>query len=154
MKWWIGFVIAAVIPASAQAHWQFTKWQMTPTEVITASKGTARPGGGDASAQEDGFRHVIGNYAAGSFIFEVSYWFDSTGLTKVTMSQNDDAKCLDLQRELTTKYGKPLEYEGGSVERRVWADKPNGNRVVLISSNLAFCELQYAPLVSKAGAGL
>jgi hypothetical protein len=116
--------------------------------------GTARKGEGDASAQGDATRQVIGDYAAGSFKFAVSYWFDGSGLARVTMSQKDDAMCRELQRDLTAKYGEPVEYEGGSVQRRMWADKPSGNRVVLISTNLAFCELQYAPLVSQAGAGL
>lgn len=154
MRKWIVFMAAALTAMPAQAHWQFTKWHMAPAEVIAASKGTARPGTGDASVQGDTFRKVIGDYAVGSFNFKVSYWFDASGLVQVTMSQHDDTKCRELQRDLTAKYGEPVEYEGGSVQRRMWADKPSGNRIVLISSNLSFCELQYAPLVSQAGAGL
>ncbi|SFR81524.1 hypothetical protein [Sphingomonas jatrophae] len=154
MKKWLIAVAAVSASVPAQAHWQFTKWGMTPTQVITVSNGMARKGEGDASAQGDATREVVGDYAAGSFKFAVSYWFDGTGLTRVTMSQHDDAACRELQRDLTAKYDEPVEYEGGSVQRRMWADKPSGNRVVLISSNLAFCELQYAPLVSRAGAGL
>jgi hypothetical protein len=151
--WWATVGLIG-LSTPTQAHWQWSRWGMTPVQVVAASGGTARMGAGDRSAQGDITRDVIGSYQAGSFQFEASYWFDGSGLTKVTMSQHDDAKCLDLQRDLTAKYGKPLEYEGGSVERRMWADKPNENRVVLITSNLAFCELQYAPLVSQAGAGL
>jgi hypothetical protein len=154
MRNWIIAVAAISAAAPAQAHWQFTRWGMTPAQVMAASSGTARKGEGDASAQGDATRQVVGDYAAGSFKFAVSYWFDGSGLARITMSQKDDAMCRELQRDLTARYGEPVEYEGGSVQRRMWADKPSGNRVVLISTNLAFCELQYAPLVSQAGAGL
>ncbi len=138
----------------AQAHWQFTRWKMTPEQVVAASGGTAELGSGERSVQGDAIKGAVGTYSAGDYQFAVNYWFKPSGLSGVSLMLRDDAQCLALQRDLLAKYGEPVERSGGSVQRRMWADEATSNRVVLISTGLGFCELQYAPLVSEGGAGL
>lgn len=148
-------VLAACICAlPAQAHWQFTKWAMTPEQVVAASGGTAQLGSGEKSVQGDAVKGAVGRYEAGDYKFAVNYWFNASGLSGVSLSLKDDDQCLALQRDLLAKYGEPVERSGGSVQRRMWADRTASNRVVLITTGLGFCELQYAPLVSQGGAGL
>jgi len=144
----------AVIAAPAHAQWQWTKWGMTPTQVIAAGKGQARAAEGDKSSQGDATRDVAGEYSVGHRTFKVSFWFDAGGLEKVTLSPIGEHRCLDLRRDLLAKYGEPVERSPRSVERLMWADKVSGNRVVIIIDGDNFCELQYAPLVSRAAAGL
>jgi len=157
-KWTYAGAIAAIsISMPAKAHWQYTKWDMTPVQVIAASKGSAKSAAGDMSAQKDKTRDVDGTYVTGDRTFDVSFWFAEGLLKLVTLSPAGgpgERRCLDLKRDLLAKYGEPIERSPGSVERSMWADKPTGNRVVIISSGDDFCELQYAPLISAAGSGL
>ena len=147
-------VVAMAVAVPANAHWQFTKWEMTPEQVIAASAGTAQLGSGEKSAQGDATKGAVGSYIAGGYQFSVNYWFNASGLSGVGLMLRDDNQCLALQRDLLAKYGEPVERSGGAVQRRMWADKEASNRVVLISTGMGFCELQYAPLLSRAGAGL
>lgn len=150
----IAFVIGALaLAAPAQAHWQYTTWGMTPEQVVAASAGAAELGSGEISAQGDAKKGAIGRYSAGDYQFSVSFWFNSTGLSTVSLTMRNDVQCLGLQRDLLAKYADPIEQSGGAVQRRMWADRAANNRVVLISTG-SFCELQYAPLVSRSGSGL
>ena len=147
-------MLAAIVASPASAHWQYTKWGMTPDQVIAASGGSVQRGNGDRSVQGDATRGATGTYVAGDLTFNANFWFGAKGLASTTLSLKDDDKCKDVQRDLLAKYGTPVEFSGGSVQRRMWADKSTGNRVVLISTGLGYCELQYAPLISDAAAGL
>lgn len=154
MRRWIIAVLATWVAEPAQADWQYTKWGMTPDQVVAASKGTAELGSGEMSAQGDAKKGATGRYAAGDYQFSVNFWFNGTGLSAVSLSLRNDAQCLALQRDLLAKYGDPVERSGGPVPRQMWADRAASNRVVLITTGLGYCELQYAALVSQAGAGL
>lgn len=145
-------VVLAAVPASA--HWQYARWGMTPVQVVAASGGKAQAASGDKSAQGDVNRDAAGAYSVGGRSFRTSFWFDASGLEKVTLSPDGEPRCLDLRRDLLAKYGEPVERNPGSVERLMWADKAAGNRIVIITDGDSFCELQYAPLVSKAAVGL
>ena len=154
MRNWVFAGVALLAAVPAQAHWQYTRWGMTPTQVIASSKGQARAAEGDKSAQGDATRDVAGEYSVGERTFKASFWFDASGLQEVTLSPAGEPHCLELRRDLLAKYGEPVERSFGSVQRLMWADKPSGNRVVVITDGDGFCELQYAPLVSRTGSGL
>lgn len=148
----LAMVCACLIATPASAHWQFTTWGMTAEQVIAASNGSAHVGSGATSAQGDAKLGAAGTYVSGEYQFTVNYWFGSAGLSMVSLSLRSDPQCRALQRDLLAKYGEPVEISPSGM-RRMWADQANGNRVVLISTS-GFCELQYAPLISAAGAGL
>ena len=146
--------LALIVAMPAQAHWQYAKWGMTPAQVVSSSGGNAKPAGDDRSTQGDATREVEAAYLTGDRAFRTSFWFAANVLTKVTLSPTGEWRCLDLRRDLLAKYGEPVERDPGSVERLMWADKLSNNRVVIILDGDGFCELQYAPLVSRAGVGL
>lgn len=146
--------MALLATTPVQAHWQYAKWGMTSAQVIEASGGKAKATPGDKSAQGDTTREVEADYSAGDRALRASFWFDASGLQKVTLSPTGEPGCLDLRRDLLAKYGSPVERNPGLVERLMWADKLSNNRIVIILDGDSFCELQYAPLVSRAGAGL
>lgn len=153
-KVYLAAACLAAIATPAHAQWQWAKWGMTPTQVITASKGQAQMAAGDKSAQGDTTRDVTSRYSAGDRTFDVSFWFDADGLQSVTLSPTGEHRCLSLRRDLLARYGEPVERSVRSVERLMWADRPSGNRVVIIIDGDDFCELQYGPLLSRASAGL
>lgn len=145
----------AAIASPAGAHWQFTKWGMTPAQVIEASNGTASVGDGAKSGRGDDTVEAIGTYVAGETSFTAKFWFGHQGLSMVALQLRDDGKCLDVQRDLLAKYGEPVERTGGSgLQRRMWVDSPSGNRVGLLNTDVGFCQVEYSPLVSSTGAGL
>ena len=124
------FALAAVALAGpASAHWQFTKWGMTPAQVISASQGAAASVPPEKSVQGDLMKAAVGQYTAGAYQFDVGYWFNASGLSLVDMWLSGETKCLSLQRDLIAKYGEPLERSGG---RSMWADRAAENRVVFI----------------------
>ena len=145
----------ATIASPAGAHWQFTKWGMTPAQVIEASNGTASVGDGAKAGRGDDTVAAIGTYVAGEATFTTKFWFGHQGLSMVALQLRDDGKCLDVQRDLLAKYGEPVEKTGGSgLQRRMWADRPSGNRIGLLTTDVGFCQVEYSPLVSSTGAGL
>ena len=152
--WQIVLVAMAGAAAPAEAHWQYSRWGMTPDQLITASAGAAVQGSGATSAQGNAVMGAQGRYTTGIYNFDADFWFGASGLSMVSLKLRDNVQCLGLQRDLLAKYGEPVEKTGGAVQRRMWPDKTANNRVVLITTDLNFCELQYAPLVSGAGAGL
>jgi hypothetical protein len=154
LKWIIAAVGISSFATPVEAHWQWTRWGMTPAQVVAASTGSAELGSGEKSVQGDATKGAVGRYEAGDYHFGVNYWFNTSGLSMVSLSLHDDAQCLGLQRDLLAKYGDPVEHSGGAFQRRMWADKTASNRVVLVSTEVGFCELQYAALVSQAGAAL
>lgn len=145
-------LIAGIGPADA--HWQYTKWGMSAEQLLSASEGSATVGSGVKSVQGDAVKGASGRYATGSYNFDADFWFGASGLSMVSLKMRDNVQCLGLQRDLLAKYGEPVEKTGGAVQRRMWPDKAANNRVVLITTDLNFCELQYAPLVSEASSGL
>lgn len=154
MKKWIVAVATLAVAARAQADWQYTRWGMKPAQVIATSSGLVHAGSGEKSAQDSTTQGAAGTYAVADLTFEAAFYFDAKGLQTVGLSLHNDQQCLALQRDLLAKYGEPVEKTGGSVQRRMWADRAHGNRVALVTTDLAFCQLIYAPLISAAGAGL
>jgi hypothetical protein len=144
---------AAGSPASA--NWQYTRWGMTPAEVIDASKGKAAAGDGTKAAKGDDRVEAMGSYDAGETTFVAKFWFGHQGLSAVVLQLRDYDRCLAVQRDLLAKYGEPVEKTGGGdIQRRMWADGQNGNRVAMLNTSVGFCQVEYSPLVSATGAGL
>ena len=145
----------AVIASPAGAHWQFTRWGMTPSQVIEASNRTASAGDGAKAARGDDTVDAVGTYVAGATTFTTKFWFGQQGLSTVALQLNDYDKCLDVQRDLLAKYGEPVEKTGDAdIQRRMWVDKAGGNRVALLNTSIGLCQVDYSALVSSTGAGL
>lgn len=145
---------ACVVASPAAANWQYTRWGMTPDEVIAASGGAATAGSGERSVQGDQIKGAVGSYISGTYRFGLTFWFGESGLSTVSLGLDDDAQCLLVHRDLLARYGEPVEQSGRAVGRTMWADREGGNRVTMILTGLGFCELQYAPLASSNAQGL
>lgn len=147
--------VCVLLPAPASAHWQWTRWGMTPDQVIAASKGTARAGTGEKSAQGDGTVGVIGSYDAGGRVFTAKFYFQSGLLAYVVLGSRDWQACLQTVRDLQAVYGKPIEWsDGGAASNATWLDQARGNRVKIVVVPDVYCEVQYSPIASAAASGL
>jgi hypothetical protein len=139
--------------APARADWQFTKWGMTPAQVVKASKGTARsatPEETSASApvgSNEAVLAIIPAYSSGDLQFLVRFYFDRSGkLCRVGLKLLSPDKGFDLQNALIGKYGKPTipDDDGG-----VWlTDRDH----IALSREVGI--LQYAARATASSGGL
>ncbi len=153
--WQISLVVVVGIAAPAEAHWQYTRWGMTPDQVIVASKGAASRSDPAADATlRIGTKEAVGTYSANGQSMKASFWFKSGKLNQVNLSSEDEDACFALNRDLVGVYGQPTSRSGGMIATNVWLDKARGNRIQFSNWGTAGCDLIYAPLPTAAATGL
>ena len=148
--------------------WEYTKWGMTPQQVVSASKNLATEAS-DLRPDSDGnVTKLIAPYQSGKFSFEAQFGFDVTDrLASVTLVLNDKSAgmdmgadmnmdhgvCYDLLVSVNTAYGPPQG--GGSAHMQysieTWQDRKNKNTVTYTVLDRAGCYVQYSVL-KPAGA--
>src|SRR5687767_3036595 len=113
------FVVWLVPPVSAD--WEFTKWGMSPEQVIQASKGQARPPG-----PEEDISSVLltQDWQSGRFPFTVSYIFKkATGgqrLSEVKLQLQNTQLRGQLLDALKKRYGTPRDERKGPISLVEW----------------------------------
>jgi hypothetical protein len=166
----IVLVLACCGASAAKADWKYTKWGMTPQQVISASNNQAREGS-DLRPDSDGnVSKLVAPYQSGKFPFEAQFGFDAGDrLSSVTLVLNDksasmdmdmgaDMKmdqggCHDLQVSVDAEYGSP---QGGGAADMVynietWQDQKNKNNVKYTVLYGTGCYVQYSA-IKPAGA--
>ena len=177
----VGIVLALACcgASAAKADWEYTRWGMTPQEVVSASKNLAKEGA-DLHADSDGnVTKLVAPYQSGKFSFEAQFGFDAADrLSSVTLVLNDKSTdmdmdsmdmddksmhmhehehmdrgvCHDLDLSLNTTFGPP-PYHGAShlyaIEK--WQDQKNKNNVDYHALYQVGCYVQYSAIKS-AGA--
>ena len=80
----------AGLEAQAKADWEYTKWGMTPQQVVSASKNLATESS-DLHPDSDGnVTKLVAPYQSGKFSFEAQFGFDAADrLASVTLVLND-----------------------------------------------------------------
>ena len=144
------FLICLSFPA--EANWQYTQWDMTPAQVIAASRGSVHQvAGGDRVLGSD--LGAEGTYSAQGFDFKSQFYFDNTGRLRVVKLTLMQQRCTDLQQSLRGIYGLSVE---SSPKNMVWHDTEKGNRVRLTNMpDLSInCYILYTPLGSSGAGGL
>jgi hypothetical protein len=122
--------LALSVP-SASADWQYTKWGMTQSQVIAASKGEARkiePGPNYVCNDDRIPFAAIESKSVGQFKFSVTFCSDKPGgpLKAVRLGYRDSVPFLKSQ--LLSQYGNPASDRGGDT---IWVDQKSGNSVDL-----------------------
>ena len=81
----------------AKADWEYTKWGMTPEQVVSASKNLAKEGS-DLHPDSDGnVTKLVAPYRSGKFSFEAQFGFDAADkLSSVTLVLNDKSASMDM----------------------------------------------------------
>src|ERR1700722_43401 len=175
----LGIVLALACcgASAAKADWEYTKWGMTPQQVVSASKNLAKAGS-DLHPDSDGnVTKLVAPFQSGKFSFEAQFGFDAADrLSSVTLVLNDKSTdmdmdsmemdhksmhmdmntdqgiCHDLDVSLNTAYGPP-PYHGAShlyaIEK--WQDQKNKNNVDYHALYQVGCYVQYSAIKS-AGA--
>jgi hypothetical protein len=94
----------------ARADWQYTKWGMTPEQVIEASGGSVSkiPEAQRKGRSRPNFIGLLsGAYSAGDFQFKVDFQFSRNLLEMIGMNLIAYDRCERLKNTLLSKYGAP-----------------------------------------------
>ena len=147
--------------------WEYTKWGMTPQQVVSASKNLATEAS-DLRPDSDGnVTKLVAPYQSGKFPFEAQFGFDAADrLSSVTLVLNDKSAgmdmgadtnmdhgvCDDLLVSVNTAYGPP---QGGSSVHmhysiETWQDQKNKNNVIYTMLDGVGCYVQYSAIKSAA----
>ena len=147
--------------------WEYTKWGMTPQQVVSASNNLATEAS-DLRPDSDGnVTKLIAPYQSGKFSFEAQFGFDATDrLASVTLVLNDKSAgmdmgadmnmdqgvCYDLLVSVNTAYGPPQG--GGSAHMQysieTWQDLKNKNNLTYTVLDGVGCYVQYSAIKSAA----
>ncbi len=166
----LGIVLALVCcgASAAKADWEYTKWGMTPQQVVSASKNLTRVSS-DLHPDSDGnVTKLVAPYQSGKFSFEAQFGFDATDrLSSVTLVLNDKSAGMDmdmdmgadmknmekgvcraLQVSVKSAHGPPQG--GGSAHMQysieTWQDQSNKNNVTYTVLNGVGCYVQYSAI--------
>jgi len=158
--------------SAAKADWEYTKWGMTPGQVVSAAKNRTKKSS-DLHPDSDGnVTKLVAPYQNGKFSFEAQFGFDAADrLSSVTLVLNDKSAgmdmdmgadmnmnmdkggCHDLQVSVKTTYGPPQG--GGSAHMQysieTWQDRKNKNNVTYTVLDGVGCYVQYSA-IKPAGA--
>lgn len=144
--------------APAKADWQYTRWGMSPQEVVAASKGASRldraPPGHEVF---DASLGASGGYETQGYTFRSEFYFDGAQRLKgIRLMLTDFSKCDSLLDLLLGLYGS-----SGGIDKfgASWVDVSNGNKVRLtkmggIGTSAPTCFVAYSPLSGSGALGL
>jgi hypothetical protein len=147
-------IVLLLTPRTAYADWQYTKWGMSPEEVVAASNGNAqllpdteakksRATDNDFITLAKAVRSVNGER------FSVSFNFikHSKRLQMVSLDAVDVSRCTMYKSYLFHRYGAPAvsEFDGTLL---IWRDPPSGNAVDWVYSPPEFCTIRIEPINS------
>lgn len=150
-------------PGAANAHWQFTRWGMTPEAVIAASKGTATattPEERDSQRESrSGLAPVLkAPWQSGKFRFTAFFFFEpESELARISLKLEDPSLALELIGALRGKYGEPdSKSESEVFELLVWRTRDDQVSCLRVGTSLATvtASVRYQPRVSEHGRGL
>ena len=151
--------------------WEYTKWGMTPQQVVSASKNLATEDSDPRPDSDGNVTKLVAPYQSGKFSFEAQFGFDATDrLASVTLVLNDRSAgmdmdagagadtnmdhgvCYDLRVSVNTAYGPPQG--GGSAHMlygiETWQDQKNKNNVIYTVLDGVGCYVQYSAIKSAA----
>lgn len=147
----------ALMASPASADWQYTRWGMTPAQVVTASQGAVQIKTGTEGDRVFGADlGAAGTYSAAGFDFTTQFYFDAAERLKGVRLHTDFARCAELKDTMAGLYGPngALDRMGGR-----WVDVENNNNVRLtmmaaLPSVEAQCFLVYSPITTTGASGL
>jgi hypothetical protein len=98
--------LAVFATSSAYADWQYTRWGMTPEEVIEASQGEAGPSSNPRCMNEGKEPTLAAPFQTGEFVFEAIFCFKNNLLDWIVLVLADESKSSRLFSSMEGVYGK------------------------------------------------
>lgn len=150
--------IAAAWPAAAAADWQYTKWNMTPQQVIKAGQGAPKPVSGEEAKQKQRGKSIVklkAPFKSGNMSFMAYFHFDpkTDGLVMVVLSIDEVGQGGYLRAQLMSKYGEPNDTQIQEFSQTGFYTWLADDLVTLMISD-SFANLFYEPRVNPNNQGL
>lgn len=137
----------------AGADWQYTKWGMTPEQVVRASKGAAVTNTDRMLDAGEIRTQLVAPYQSQGFAFRASFMFGPDNKLRSVQLALQNASCPALVGSLTNTYGPQQSKSRSSIVKfDRWWDQKNGNDVVY-SEIGSSCFVQYGPLAMPGKPG-
>lgn len=143
------------LPASGNAHWQYTRWHMSPAEVVKAAKNQTKPAANSRGRSTIHSRNLLDStYQFDRFIFDVHFLFNPQDkLTSVSLALVNSADCYALKRQLSDTYGPSTGTNSGLMDMAKWWDRKNGNVLMLLRIGEKSCNLEYSEFAEGGSPG-
>jgi hypothetical protein len=94
----LGILLALVCCGAAKADWEYTKWGMTPQEVVGASNNLAKASTDPHPDSDGNVTKLVAPYKSGKFAFEAQFAFDAANkLASVTLVLNDKSTHMEME---------------------------------------------------------
>jgi hypothetical protein len=141
------------------ADWQYTKWGMTPEQVIDASGGSVSkiPEEQQKERSRSGFLGKLsGSYTTGDFHFGVDFQFSKNKLEMIALTPTEYDRCKRLQSALLAQYGSPWENRSDRYgPNLIWLDRAHGNTISFSHvPSVSLCHILYERLEIGGAKGL
>jgi hypothetical protein len=170
----VGIALALVCcgASAAKANWEYTKWGMTPGQVVSAAKNLTRKSSDPHPDSDGNVTKLVAPYRSGKFSFEAQFGFDAADrLSSVTLVLNDkfagmdmnmgadmnmnmdQGGCRDLLASVKAIYGPRQGGRSAHMQYSIqtWRDQKNKNNVTYAVLDRAGCYVQYSA-IKPAGA--
>jgi hypothetical protein len=138
--------LLAVAAGPAAADWYYTRWGMTPEEVVAASNGAVRLGPPpEGKTYQNLTGRALGTFRGAGANFHAFFHFDANGgLAKVALERIDGAACAELHAVLQRDLGRPMSSNRQSFATiEAWNDPGRGNIVRYIQVGELPCTITY-----------
>ncbi|MDB5407551.1 MAG: hypothetical protein JWL84_2463 [Rhodospirillales bacterium] len=137
--------IVVMLSPYARADWEYTRWGMTPEQVVKASGGHVKllQGAEQRTVAPDMRHEAEGTYSDGSVSLQVRFTFDPTngnGLNCVFYAVTDEKQAPALKDLMIKRYGQPSKQGGIAVlgmTDLTW-EKPDDINLTISNSDPAF----------------
>src|SRR6195952_3766424 len=105
-------LIVVMLAPAARADWEYTKWGMTPEQVVRASGGHVKllQGAEQRTVAPNMRQSAEGTYSDGSVALQVRFTFDplnGNGLNCVFYAVTDEKQGPALKDLMIKRYGQP-----------------------------------------------
>lgn len=149
--WWFGFAAIglALAPVPADAHWRYTRYGMSPAQVIAASGGKVGRGTGQPGPTEGTVNGAAGRFDADGYSYAANFYFRRNRLVEVRLDLDGEENCLRLRDDFARIYGQPSDFRESIVNHWTWRDEKWANHVKLMTLG-RYCQIRYVEL--KPGA--
>ncbi|MGY4505256.1 hypothetical protein ACVWYH_009213 [Bradyrhizobium sp. GM24.11] len=166
-----GFFFAAVFSLScafdtAHADWQFTRWGMSPGELVQLGQGNIRPSRGESTPNGGGTTMAVdadlalaSAYNAEGVKYQALYYFKADRLILVALIPQSVEDGFKTGKLLDATYGAPDREESmgrdenhsGCIVRRRWRAQSDGNLVTFFNLCGTRFEVRYESIPAKGG---
>ena len=141
------------IALPAWAGWEYTHWDMGPTEIVDNSDGDVELLETPVRTPGNLLAMAAGRFTSGSVTFDVDFLFkpDPNVLERVILRPAGSSSARELYDAQIALYGQPKKEKvkpiaGGESHTAIWHDAENNNQIRFLDIGDAYLAIEYAPL--------